>query len=325
MTRSPEREASNVMPHSLRPHSRPIVLSLIVVGLLAALLFYHPPRGGLWTRVFFDTLHVPLFGVIATSIYFLHGRETTWQRRAVIAFLAACMLGALSEAAQILTSRDASLRDLLADGLGAASFLAAAIAVSAPRPFSFAKRVMAVGGGLLLLGWAMAPLATVSAAYVERHMQFPALVNPAARFGHIFTRRQNITYRIVQQTDAEPSYAHVTFGTGPWPGVAYHDLWPDWSPYSTLVVDVEVEGDTMLEINLRVHDKDHEKLKVLSDRFTRAFQLSPGRHSLRIALADVEDAPATRSLDLTAVTELIIFAQQKEAARSFRLYGIRLE
>ena len=313
------------MPMSFfQEHKVPLLLSC-VAGLLLALHFFHPPAGGLWTRLFFNSLHVPVFGLIAICIYLLTGGEPSWIRRAAVALVATTLLGTLSEAAQIFTSRDASLRDLLADFSGAAGFLTMYVAIRPPSPWSRKYRVPLASMALVILGWIMAPLAVVGAAYTERYAQFPVIARFDGGWGHVLTRAQNIDYQAVDATREEPAHSVLAFHAKPWPGIAFHDVWPNWSQYTSLVVDLAVGENSPLEVNLRVHDNAHKANQEFTDRFSRSYSLSPGRHTLRISLVDLVDAPRDRSMDLTQISELIIFSDATNAGRSLKLYEIRLE
>lgn len=301
------------------------LLASLVTGLLLAVHFFTPPKGGLWTRTFFDSLHVPVFGLIAVCVYLAQSPASSWQRRGIIAVLVTVVLGLLSETAQIHTARDASLRDLVADSAGALGFLAILFSVFPPEEFSRAVRLLLAGFALLLLGWILMPLTVVGLAYSEQLSQFPVIAQFDSRFGHVLKRAQNVDYRVVPATDGEPSYALVTLQNKPWPGVAFHDLRPDWSSYSSLIVDLGIDGEDHLDIYLRVHDEAHASSKKFSDRFNRSYSLKPGRHEIRISIADIAQAPRDRVMDLKKISELIIFSDAAHAGNSFRIYEIRLE
>ena len=304
--------------------SRFVMMAVIVGGLLLVLHFYSPKHPGLWSRTFFDSMHAPLFGVIAVTVFLLWAPNTDWRKRVLIAFVTACSLGLLSEAAQIVTARDASLGDFVVDCAGAAGFLALAIAVQGPGELGRSSRTGAAVFGTLLLAWVFSPLAIVSAAYLERNTQHPVIYDGGSLFSRPLTRVQNIEFHTVAESPKEPAHAVVAFHDAPWPGVAFHNLWPDWSAYSSLQIDLLVEGERPLNLNLRVHDRRHERIKAYSDRFTRAYELAPGRHTLSVAMRDLAEAPRDRRMDLTQISELIIFGTEAEAGRSFRLYEIRL-
>ena len=130
---------------------------------------------------------------------------------------------------------------------------------------------------------------------------------------------------VVPASGSEPTFARIVLGSGPWPGISFHDLWPDWGHYESLVVTVAVEGTDELDIHLRVHDVKHRETNAHVDRFNRSFTLSPGNHVLRIALADLRDAPRDRAMSLKEIDELIIFSDASNSGRSFRIYSIYLE
>ena len=323
MTRRVNPGTSDVMPKSRLTHKALPVA--VVIGLLLTLHLYSPPRIGLWANVFYNSLHVPVFGLIAVSLYSIFADRLSWRKGVSLAFVLTCALGVLSEVAQIATSRDASLQDLFADCLGAAGFLAIFLAVTPPRDFSSGRRVAHAGVGLLVLAFSLSPLITVSAAYLERNLQRPVIANVDGKFGRVLTRVQNAEYLQVPASGGEPAYARITFGGGPWPGVAFHDVWPQWALYEEMVLNVGVEGEDTLDIHLRVHDVEHRKTNAFTDRFNRSFKLSPGDHELRISLTDLRDAPSGRVMNLDEISEVIVFGDASNAGRSFKLYSIHLD
>lgn len=323
MTHRGNLETSDVMPES-RSTTRVIPIA-VILGLLLALHIYSPPRIGLWANVFYDSLHVPVFGLIAISIYSILVGRLAWRSCALIAFVSACGLGLLSEAAQIVTSRDASLKDLAADCLGAAGFLAVYLALRPPQPAPVQRRALYAGTGILILGFALAPLIHVSAAYIERNLQRPEIASFDGRFGRLLTRVQNADYQVVRGSGGDPAFARIVLGSGPWPGIAFHDVWPDWTKNESLVIALEVEGTDELDIHLRVHDVEHRETSAFVDRFNRSYKLMPGDHELRVALTDLREAPRDRSMNLAEIDELIIFSDASNAGRSFRIHNIYLE
>jgi VanZ family protein len=313
------------MPLNLSKRARYLVLAAIIVGLLYPLLFYTPPYGGLWTQVFLNSLHVPVFGLIAVSVFVFWRPQWPWFRRAATAFAVTCVFGLISEIAQVATSRDASFSDFIADCLGAAGFLGVAIGVLPGHRLTWARRTIAGTLGLAMLGWALTPLTLVSAAYIERNQQFPVIYSADSSFGRRLVRAQNIRYEVIKSLEDEEAHAEISFLDAPWPGIALHDIWPDWHSYKTLVIDLAINGETVLALGLRVHDDAHRHSKRFNDRFNRTYDLGPGRHTLRILLSELRHAPQSREMDLGNVSELIIYGTQAEAGRSFRLYSVRLE
>ena len=98
----------------------------------------------------------------------------------------------------------------------------------------------------------------------------------------------------------------VRFLDGPYPRMEFIELLPDWSPYSTLAVDLTNPTPLNLRLVLRVHDAMHTKQ--VEDRFNRAIELPAGtRTVIRIPLHEIAAGPRTRQLDLHQVAGLIIF------------------
>ena len=109
-------------------------------------------------------------------------------------------------------------------------------------------------------------------------------------------------------------------------GVVLHDLYPEWSRYDELVIELENPQDLPLKLNLRVDDDEHRfGEQRYSDRYNQRFELGPGATTLRIPLADIENGPTDRQMDLSAIDGLVLFAAQSEAGRSFVIHSIRLE
>ena len=163
-------------------------------------------------------------------------------------------------------------------------------------------------------------------AFIERNLQVPTLVSFESRFGDTFVQTKNADLRVIQSHKVDRKVGMVVLGKGSWPGVAFHDLWPDWRNYSTLVIDIAVDANEALELNVRVHDIEHGLTgQSFDDRFNTSFTLSPGTHALRIPLDAIQEAPKARKMDLTQVSALVLFSQAKYAGRTFTIHEISLQ
>ena len=303
-----------------------VLAGIVILVLLLVTVMAQPSHSGTWLRTFNEALHVPVFGVIAVCLLILTPGHWSSRMRLLVAMLATVVLAALSEVAQIPTARDASLQDLIADLLGAAGFLVAAIPLSSSFSVRKGHGRYLVLLGALLVAWPLAPLARVSAAYVERSQISPSLVRFDTRFAHVFFRLQNTDLRKIEDADSDSVYAEISLKDAPWPGIVFHDLWPDWESHRTLMVAIENPESTALPINIRVHDLEHRwSEQNYSDRFNKQMQLEPGVHTLEFAIADIRDAPADRTMDMAHIDGLVVFATQQEAGRKFVLREIWLD
>jgi len=235
-------------------------------------------------------------------------------------------LSVLGEIAQIPAGRDASLNGLFANWFGAAGFLSAAIVFSSSISVPKGRGRYLIMLGVALIIWPMLPLAKVSAAYLERNQALPSLVRFDSRFGDAFFRLQNSHFRRVIRPDMNLVAAEISLLDGPWPGIIFHDLWPNWESYSTLLIGIENPGAESLSVNVRVHDRMHNVGdQPFSDRFNLSYELQPGRHTLRIPLKQIRNAPRDRQMDLSQIEGIVVFCPSKYAGRVFELLEIRLE
>ena len=302
----------------------------IAVALVALMLlliqFGRPSPSGMWMSTLYESMHVLLFGVIALCVIVI--TPAHWQRRRRLLTIAIVVvaLSLLSEAAQIPTDRDASMEDLVADWLGAAAFALIAISFSASFRLDRRYRMLLVPLGIVLLVWALLPLAKVSAAYVERDRNLPDLVVFDGHFSRSFMRIQNATLVAQRNATSGGTSALITLNDGAWPGVVLHDLYPNWSRFTALVIELENPQTSPLKLNLRVDDDKHRfGEQRYSDRYNLRFEVPPGETTLRIPLTDIENGPADRRMDLSAIDGLVLFAARSEAGRRFLIHSIRLE
>ena len=298
----------------------------LVVAMLLLIQFGRPSPGGLWLATLYESMHALFFGAIALCVIIITPPDWRRRRRLMTIAVVVIVLSLLSEAAQIPTDRDASFEDLVADWLGATAFSLIAIAFAGSFRLDKRLRLLLVPLGLVLLAWSLLPLVKVSAAYIERFQNLPELVDFDGRFNRTFMRIQNASLVVQPNDTSGDTSALVTLKDGPWPGVLLHDLYPKWSRYSALIVELENPQDASLNLALRVDDDEHRfGEQQYSDRFNRQFELPPGEMTLRIPLTDIENAPADRQMDLSAIDGLVLFAAQSEAGRSFVIHSIRLE
>ena len=308
-----------------------ILPKLLLLGSAVLLLLIHvfePNVVGLWAQVLYNSLHVPVFGFIALSIYVATTARERWdfRKRALITFAAVFALSILSEAAQIPGPRDASLQDLVSDWLGATAALLFALAFDSGGEIKRRNKIAAAIAGTAILIFALSSLIVVSAAYAERSHQHPVLVSFSARFGHYFRRMQNASLVVLRDEKYGQLSGQITLNEGAWPGIIFHDIWPDWRDYSALLVEFHLDGDKPLDVNIRIHDQDHRLgEQPYDDRFNKAIRLLPGHNTLLIPLEEIRDAPAKRKMDLSQIHEIIIFGTRNEAGRAFQILEIRLQ
>lgn len=303
-----------------------VLAGVVVLALLLATALTEPMVGGMWQQTFHESLHVPVFGIIAVCLLLITPSHWKKGKRLLVAFGTTIVLAALSEIAQIPTARDASFNDFIADLFGAAGFVAIAIVFSSSISVPKGRGRYLIILGIALIAWPLLPLAKVSSAYLERNQALPSLVRFDQQFGHAFFRLQNSDFRKILRPGTNTVAAEISLQDGPWPGIIFHDLWPNWEPYSVLVFEINNPEGVSLPINIRVHDRAHRNGdQPYGDRFNRSVVLAPGTQTIRIALADIQSAPTGRQMNMTEIDGLVVFCTQQESGRRFVLHDIRLE
>ena len=305
---------------------RNVFAGSIVVILLLAMHFAAPSPSGLWLRTFYESLHVPVFGIIAICVFLMTPLHCGSGKRLIAVTGAVIGLSVLSELAQIPTSRDASLEDLVADWLGAAGFVALAIAFSRGHAGAKVRTRYLIFLGAVFITWPLIPLAKVSVAYVERVQMLPALVRFDSAFAGTFFHLQNARLTKQRNDLLGSMSAEILLQDGPWPGIVFHDIWPDWEPYVALVIEIENPESDDLSVNIRVDDREHQHGEQrFGDRFNRKVYLAPGMQTIRITVTDIRRAPDRRQMNMAEIVGLVIFATRQESGRRFVLHEIRLE
>lgn len=293
-----------------------------IMALFAPLLVYRPGHPGLLLQTLFEWSHVPVFGLISLCLLALMPKSLPVGYRFALAFLVSLILAALSEAAQIPTSRDASWEDLLSDAVGAASFLMAAFAIG-KRPLTAV--LWAVPAGVILV-WSAMQLITVSHAITKRNFEFPVIFDGDIDTNSTLVRLQNVETETQLSNAHAQKYTRVELSGAFWSLLEFHDVYPNWNEYTNLLLDLEIEGDTAMDINIRIHDRTHRSGdQDQSDRFDRKFTLLPGRNKVHIRIRDIANAPHHRRMDMTEVDALVVYSAFRNAFRVLRVYEIRLD
>lgn len=296
-------------------------LALAFAGILA-LHVVAADAAALRLREIFDAVHVAGFASIA-AVTLIVAERLGARRAAALAVSAGAVaaLGLVSEAAQLLTLRDASLGDLGRDAAGIVAGLAFVRAARSPerRLGLMALALAALGAGLfapvrILVARGLAERAMPVLAGFERDLEAPFVHGSAARVERVPAPKG---------WPLEGRVARVTPVPGRrFPGIAFSDLPRDWSHYQALTFVVAAETAALHELTIRVHDSAHDD--TFTDRFNRAFAVGTSPARVRIELADVRDAPHGRRLDLSRVEGIVIFSADA-AAGSFLIDDLRLE
>jgi hypothetical protein len=303
--------------------SRPLLylLALLVVG--AALLFLQLPIPPTYAgRTIENAGHVPLFFLVTLGILLVlrDYRNGRFQgpKLYLYAGLAGCGAGLLSEVIQRPLRRDASWEDVFADAIGALSALAFFALIDRRTAWRRWHRVLAVVVMVACAAIYLAPIITMTRAYLHRNGQFPVLADFRSRSElywtmDIGTRREIVDGILV-----------VDFVTDEFPGLSFHEPVADWRTLKTLVIDVENPDPEPLDLGVRVHDRRHNWQ--YHDRFNTHFELAPReRRTLRISLEDIHAAPRDRPMDMQQISDITLFRGKPGGSGHLLVHVMRLE
>ena len=296
-----------------------VLLTLLLVGslLLFARLPIPPTEAG---RTIENAGHLPLFLMVTLSVLFVLRERTsfTGARLYALAGLVGIGAGFLSEVIQRPLRRDASWEDVLADAVGAICALAVYAMFDRRSGLQRWHRILAVMVAVACVAIYVAPIVTMTRAYLHRNGQFPVLANFQSPMEMFWTRNIGVRREIAD------GVMQVHFVADETPGVSFHEPVQDWSAYKILVIDVENAGEEPLNLGVRVHDRRHNW--TFNDRYNRSYALAGReRHTLRISLDDIRHGPKSRPMDMKRISDITLFRDGKTGARELRIHAMRLE
>ncbi|MBW0147043.1 succinyl-CoA synthetase subunit beta [Marinobacter sp. CAU 1620] len=231
--------------------------------------------------------------------------------------------GALIEAAQSQLGRDADWRDVLRNLTGVWLILAWQPLIGRPLRHNALMIGVAAATSLLVIV-ELGATGIVAARQFELSNQLPQLYN--------FDHEDPSPYWL---GDLEPSpnpvqddakSLRIELDTDRYSGASLINLPADWRQYDTLRISLFNPDPTPLPLTLRINDLMHEHGdNAHSDRYNTSFTLAPGPHTLTLALNDVRNAPSDRTMDMSRVHRLTLFAVRLPTPRTVYLLDLRLD
>jgi hypothetical protein len=293
---------------------------IAIAALLSLLLCVSLPGQGLWYEVSLDASHGPIFAVVAVLLLVMMSPASRdGVTASVNAFFAAVGLGILIEVLQTLAHRPGSPFDVMTDAAGAAAGLGL-WALAAGRRGSATHRSPRQGSAIhwwplaiVLAGITVVARQPLQAAraYADRASGFPTIVR--------FDDARDLTFVTTDGTNVD-----IVELPAPWaqrageralrlgfdgrhaPAVQIVEPVADWRGYSVIAADLTNAGHTELRLTFRIHDATHDWSH--GDRMNLPLVLAPGtRTTVRVALAEVQAAPASRSMDLSRIANVMLF------------------
>jgi VanZ family protein len=311
-------------------HVTPVLWWALILSLSALVVFATLPGRPLIYHTLQKLAHPCVFGLIGVSALVLLRQRAPDAGRVwlqyTIALVMAVVIGSLTEAAQILTHRDPSWRDIGLDARGAACALALAATFDVrarETPRGPRLRMLYAVVAIALAALILTPLCITLAGYQNRANRFPVLLSADHTIDLLFasTAGTPITrIRVpapVARTDVE--YAvRVPFNVHGIAGVSIDEPEPDWRAYHQLLIDLTNPGRVPLDLSLRIQDRLHHASD--ADRFVAVLSLAAGeRRRFAIDLEAIRFAPVERPIDLGQIGTITLNRVANTGEREFWL------
>lgn len=304
-----------------------LVLFAVVCGVL---LFLGGPDL-VSTRSFtraWDLGHIAAFAVWSLLLL----RSWPWLTAArfgtqiLVIVLLTLTVGGTAEIIQGTFGRYPSWNDLGMDVLGSllALFFLFPKRHCMPRPWH--RLFQAITIGLLLI--ALLPLTRALVDEWAMRRQFPVLADFETPFelDHwTGTGKAGIAIDHAIASSGRASL-RIDLNTAQYSGAALYDFPGDWRGWAWIAFSIFNPNREPIRLTCKINDHQHDIAGYrYEDRFNRAYVIASGWHRIRIALADVADAPAGRKMDLSQITEFNLFAVRLAHPRTISLDRVSLE
>lgn len=304
MTPAPQKRflaVSRLIRSGLIPFIASVVLLIATLPLffvdLSQLFGGMPPP-----QEFSQFAHVGFFALLTLlALLALRGRTPV---RISVTLAALFFIGVAIEAAQELSGREASVRDVLLNTSGIVLGLGL---------FQVASRPQLTAVTIAIAGITLARPTIDLWDRWQAYQQFPVLSDFSTRFEH---RRWSYGERI-QQPDGQHAL-RVSLAPDSFPGTWMHRSLGDWRGQDCLHLLLKNPEDEAFDFTISIRDHAHEARGARrSDRFRKSFELPPGRHRIDIPTSIIREAPEEREMDLGQVSRLVLLTPRPDSPRQF--------
>lgn len=265
--------------------------------------------------------HILLFAMLTLAIrpWRWFGGWRLWL--AVTAVLLVAGIGI--ELIQNSHSREMDGKDLLRNLIGGWLVIAWR-PMLVPGPKASARRVLITTTVTLLLFLEVGATGMVAARQWQVHHQLPLLYD----FDHqkpepFWTGRPTVSANhLVNHSHS----LKIDLGTETYSGVSLNNLPADWRGFERLVITLFNPSTEPLALTLRINDVAHDRSEHdYNDRYNTRLILGPGFNTFTRNLADIKSAPDGRTMDMSQVRRMGLFAVRLPEPRTVYLSDLRLD
>lgn len=187
-----------------------------------------------------------------------------------------------------------------------------------------AREVLIAAAATLLLCFELGATGMVAARQWQVHQQLPQLYdfshpNPAPFWTGNLAVSDNHSLN-------HPQSLRIDLGTATYSGVSLNNLPADWRDFETLVLTLFNPSSEPLALTLRINDVAHDRGEhAYNDRYNTRLILDPGFNTFTRNLADIESAPDGRTMDMSQIRRMGLFAVRLPEPRTVYLSDLRLD
>lgn len=315
---------------SLKSRTYPYLLRLLLLAgmavFLALVLIYPFPCSGRQWSELFNLAHAPSFLAVLLFVAGLLdpssiGLPEAWHRiwplnrsRLIVVGVLLLLVGGLCEFVQGYVGRSPSVGDLLANASGLSAGLSWSL--SRKRMNQPGRAGLILTAAVLLIAPSWSPIAELHECGLQQK-EFPLLAS--------FERERELRIWYAHEATIKRSTDWATMGStslqihgssgAKYSGANLIEPVSDWHEFSMLKFDVLNPGARPLMLSVVIHDALHVSSGYnRNDRFSRTFELPPGKHiTVGVPLADVRAAPAKRLMDLSQIASLNLYVANPQA------------
>ena len=314
-----------------------ILLVVTFAVILATLLLFPFPQTGRHSSELFNLAHAPSFfaafllvaGLLDPSCIGIrnsrHSMMPLGGARLIILVSVLLVAGVACEVLQGFVGRLPSVSDVVANGCG---LVAGLFWCFSRRQITRSGRIglSMVAAGLLVAA-SLSPILELYDCWLQ-HQDFPVLASfERSRELHTWYGH-NATIESSAEWKTEGSASLEVRGSAGKNYAGANFLWPiaDWRGFTALELDAFNPGGNQLTLKITISDNLHAATGYEStDRFATSVELLPQQDvHIRIELADVEESPATRQMDLSQINSLNLFIGRPKSDFVFMLDNVRL-
>jgi hypothetical protein len=299
---------------------RVIAIFFVLAISLFLLLFQSPSLFDRSRRLLLMTLsigHIPLFGVLswmallAINLRTLKVRDwPLWSYGA--AFVLTMGVAVFSEAIQVVTPRDASVKDVLYNGIGVFLFLGAGLLwINRDFPELSGRwykpsRVVFIFTTAVIAFLVVRPLVLLAVEEKDKKESFPVIASFETKRELRRWRKGSNEWLLSKEFVAEgKSSLRLTFHPAKYAGITMPYPPNDWTGYTDFHCTIFNPSAKRLDLTMKIFDREHNYQ--YSDRFNRILRISPGRNDISIPLMEVATAPKRRKMRMNKIAQLSFF------------------